>query len=233
MAEKLAVHRKVVKRPAAENGKSRAPLNRDRVLRAAIAIADEEGIEGLSMRRLAQELGVEAMSLYYYFRSKDKLLGEMLDVVFSEFERPATDGDWRDAMRSSASSAHHELLRHPWACGLLMNPTEPSRHRFEWMNSILGLLRGAGFSTELTHHAYHALDSHIIGFTLWVLPYIRIAREQPDFASQALAELPVSDLPHLAEHIDYHMADDQPGDTSEFDFGLNLLLDSLERMRTG
>ena len=228
MAKKLAVHRKVVKAPA----DGRARLSRDRVLEAAIALADVDGIEGLSMRRLAQELGVEAMSLYHYFRSKDKLLGGMLDVVFSEFERPAQHGDWRDAMRTSASSAHHVLLRHPWACGLLMLPTEPSRQRFEWMNAILGRLRGAGFSTELTHHAYHALDSHIIGFTLWVLPYLRIAREQPDYASQALAEVQTGDLPHLAEHIEYHMTEDTPGDTSEFEFGLNLLLESLERMRT-
>ena len=184
------------------------------------------------MRRLAQELGVEAMSLYHYFRSKERLLGAMLDVVFSEFERPVQGEEWRMAMRASASSAHHTLLRHPWACGLLMLPTLPSRHRFEWMDSILGTLRNAGFSTELTHHAYHALDSHIVGFTLWVLPYIRIARDQPDLASRALSELPVTDLPHLTEHIEYHLADDQPGDTSEFEFGLNLLLDSLERMRT-
>ena len=227
MTGKVGVQRKVVK--GAGNG--RAPLTRERVLEAAIAIADAEGIEGLSMRRLAQELGVEAMSLYHYFRSKELLLGGMLDLVFFEFERPADGKDWRAAMRFSAGSAHRTLLRHPWACGLLMLPTLPSRHRFEWMNSILGTLRGAGFSTELTHHAYHALDSHIIGFTLWVLPYLRMAREQPDLPSRALTELPIDGLPHLTEHIQYHLAEDESGDTSEFDFGLNLLLDSLERMR--
>ena len=208
----------------------RPPLNRERVLGAAVALADELGLEAVSMRRLAQELGVEAMSLYHYFRSKNELLAGMLETVYGEFERPPEIGDWRDAMRRSAISAHNTLLTHPWACNLIGQPLGPSPTQFEWMNSILGRLRSAGFSPELTHHAYHALDSHIVGFTLWVLPYLAIQRDQPDFVQRVLAEIPLVDLPHLAEHIEYHMAD-RPGDTSEFDFGLDLLLDGLERLR--
>ncbi len=210
---------------------SRPPLSRARVLETGIALADRDGIEGLSMRRLAQELGVEAMSLYHYVARKSDLLEAMLDSVYAEMERPSEVGDGRPAIRATALSAHHVLLRHPWACGLLMSPSSPSPARLAWMDSVLGRLRQAGFTPELTHHAYHALDSHIVGFTLWVLPYLAIARERPDVAERFLREIPLADLPWLAEHIEYH-ADDKAGDTSEFDFGLDLLLDGLERLRT-
>jgi AcrR family transcriptional regulator len=209
---------------------TRVPLSRERVLQAAITLADESGLDSLSMRRLAQELGVEAMSLYHYFKSKNELLAGMLEAVYAEFERPPRGGDWREAIRTASVSAHHTLLRHPWACGLIGQPMAPSSVQFEWMDSILGRLRSAGFSAEMTHHAYHALDSHIVGFTLWVLPYLAIQREMPDLAEQALAQIAHSNLPHLTEHIEFHQAD-RPGDTSEFDFGLDLLLDSLERLR--
>jgi AcrR family transcriptional regulator len=206
----------------------RIPLSRERILGAAIALADTDGIESLSMRRLAQQLGVEAMSLYHHVANKNELLDGMLDAVFGEMELPAAKGDWRSAMRDSAISAHHVLLRHEWACRLLMAPTGPSPARLRWMDGILGRLRGAGFSPEMTHHAYHALDSHIVGFTLWVLPYLAIARERPDFAEEMMAETSLRDLPHLAEHIEVHLSD-RAGDTSEFDFGLDLILDGLEK----
>jgi AcrR family transcriptional regulator len=213
-------------------GERRAGLSRERVLKAAVALADKDGIDSLSMRKLAQDVGVEAMSLYHYFRSKSELLDGMLDAVYAEFEPPGPDADWRDSIRGSAVSAHSTLLRHAWACSLLMHPTRPSRARLGWMDAILGRLRSAGFSVDMTHHAYHALDSHIVGFTLWVLPYIAIRREQPEFATDTLSNLPVQELPHLLEHIEYHMkTDDEPSDTSEFDFGLDLLLDGLERLR--
>jgi len=209
---------------------ARAPLNRERILVAAVELADEAGIDKLSMRRLAQELGVEAMSLYYHVARKDDLLEGMLELVYGEMEPPTGHGDWRSDLRAAAISAHHALLRHPWACNLLGTPATPSPSRLRWMDAVLGRLRAAGFSAELTHHAYHALDSHIVGFTLWVLPYLAITRERPDFAQQVVHQLPLAELPHLAEHIEYHMAD-KPTDTSEFDFGLELLLDGLERLR--
>lgn len=212
---------------------ARVPLSRDRVLRAAVELADEGGLEGLSMRRLAQQVGVEAMSLYYHVRNKDDLLGGMLDVVYSEIETPASDGDWRSAMRRSAISFHQVLLRHPWACSLFMSSVGPGPLRLRYMDTVLGRLRGAGFSAEMTHHAYHALDSHIVGFTLWLLPFLAFARHQPDYAERFLEELPTEELPHLTEHVHVHMEPERPGDVNEFDFGLDLILDGLERLRTG
>ncbi|MEX2546913.1 MAG: TetR/AcrR family transcriptional regulator C-terminal domain-containing protein [Chloroflexota bacterium] len=208
----------------------RSPLSRERVLGAAIELADASGIDSLSMRKLAQKLGVEAMSLYHYFARKDELLDAMLDVVFSEMELPSTGPDWRSDMRTCAISAKDVLLRHSWAAQLLGSPTNSTPARFVWMNAVLGRLRGAGFSRNMTHHAYHALDSHIEGFVLWVLPYIAIERERPEFAEQFLENFPYAELPHLAEHIQEHV-EDAAGDTSEFDFGLDLILDGLEKLR--
>jgi len=212
----------------------RGALSGERVLGAAIALADDEGIEGLSMRRLAQALGVEAMSLYHWFPNKDALLGQMLDAVFIEMERPTPGGEWRAALRAAAIQSHHTLLRHPWAAKLIGQPLGPGpgRGQIGWMDSILGRLRSGGLSAELTHHAYHALDSHIVGFTLWVLPYIALSRDNPNFVDEVISELPMSEFAHFAEHVHYHL-NDEPADTSEFDFGLDLILDGLDRLRVG
>jgi AcrR family transcriptional regulator len=210
---------------------TRVPLSRDHVLRAAVELADEVGIESLSMRRLAQQLGVEAMSLYHHVRNKQDLLGGMLDIVYAEIEAPSTGGAWRTAMRRSAMSFHRVLLRHPWACSLFMTPLDPGPARLGYMNNVLGRLRSAGFSADMTHQAYHALDSHIVGFTLWVLPYLAFAKEQPDYAERFLRELPAAELPHLIEHIGVHMAPERPGEIGAFEFGLDLILDGLEGMR--
>jgi AcrR family transcriptional regulator len=210
---------------------SRIPLSPDRVLRAAVELADEGGLESLSMRRLAQQLGVEAMSLYHHVRNKHDLLGGMLDIVYAEIEEPLGEGDWRSAMRRSAISFHHLLLRHRWACSLLMSPMGPSPARLRYMDAVLGRLRSAGFSADMTHHAYHALDSHIVGFTLWLLPFLALAKEQPDYAERFLQELPTDELPHLIEHVHVHMAPERPGDIGEFEFGLDLILEGLQGMR--
>ena len=209
----------------------RPTLTRERVLEAAIRLADAGGIGSLSMRRLAQELGVEAMSLYYHFANKDELLGAMLDAVYGEWALPAISLDWRADLRACAISARDVLLGHEWATGLIGRPTiMVSQAQFRWMNAVLGRLRAAGFSANLTHHAYHALDSHIVGFVLWVLPYRAIVRDRPDFAAEVMASYSFDGLPHLAEHIREH-AEDRPGDTSEFEFGLDLILDGLDRLR--
>jgi AcrR family transcriptional regulator len=220
-------------RPAAKPSvQSRVPLSKELVLRAAVALADEEGIEQLSMRRLAQQLGVEAMSLYHYFAKKDDLLAEMIDVVYSEMDKPDPKGAWRAELRKTALSAHHTLLRHAWACSLLMSPATPSTSRLTWMDAVLATLREAGFSPELIDHGYHALDSHIVGFTLWVLPYLAITAEQgPRFAQDFLTYEPIAQLPDLLDHIRWHLRPDDPNDTSNFDFALDLLLDGLERLR--
>jgi AcrR family transcriptional regulator len=210
---------------------ARIPLSRDRVLRAAVELADAGGLETLSMRRLAQQLGVEAMSLYHHVRNKQDLLGGMLDIVYSEIEPPSTEGEWRSAMRRSAISFHRVLLSHPWACSLFASVIDVSPLRLRYMNTVLGRLRSAGFSADMTHHAYHALDSHIVGFTLWLLPYLAFAKKQPDYAESFLRELSADDLPHLTEHIYVHMAPERPGDIGEFEFGLDLILEGLQGMR--
>ena len=210
----------------------RLPLSRERVLRAAIALADSGGIESLSMRRLGQEVGVEAMSLYNHVANKDDIEDGIVEIVLGEIEEPPGDTDWKAGLRQTAISSHEVFVRHRWACSLMMRRPRASPTRMSWMEAVLRTLRQAGFSADMTHHAYHALDSHIVGFTLWVLPYLAIQRERPDFARQVIEQLPLADLPHLAEHIDFHLAD-RPGDTSEFDFGLELILDGLERLRPG
>ena len=210
---------------------ARAPLSRERVLRAAVELADDGGLESLSMRRLAGPLGVEAMSLYHHVRNKRDLLSGMHDAVYAEIELPSPEGDWRSAIRGTAISFHHVLLRHRWACSLFMTPLDPSPAQLRYMDAILGRLRSAGFSADMTHHAYHALDSHIVGFTLWLLPFLAIAEARPDYAERFLEELPRGDLPHLVEHVHVHMAPDRPGDVGEFEFGLDLILEGLERRR--
>ncbi len=209
----------------------RVPLSRDRVLRAAIALADAGGIESLSMRKLAQALGVEAMSLYYYVAKKDDLLDGIVDLVVSEFELPADGADWKAAIRKSAISAHEVLLRHRWACSLMMSSPGVSPARIRYMESLLRCLRQGGFSAELTCHAYHALDSHIVGFTLWELTFPADSQELADIAASFLRELPVDEYPYLAEHIEQHLTGSSPDEEGEFEFGLDLILDGLERLR--
>ncbi|MEO6579495.1 MAG: TetR/AcrR family transcriptional regulator C-terminal domain-containing protein, partial [Candidatus Limnocylindria bacterium] len=148
---------------------ARQPMSRERVLDAAISLADRGGIGALSMRKLAQELGVEAMTLYYHVANKEAILEGIVDMVVSEIELPPADAEWKPALRRSAISAHDVLQRHPWTAGLMLAPNRVSQARLRHMDAVLGTLRRAGFSAEMTDHAYHALDSHIMGFTLWVV----------------------------------------------------------------
>src|SRR5262245_28270532 len=150
----------------APRSKPRQPLNRDRILRTALAVADESGIQSLSMRKLAQQLGFEAMSLYNHVANKDDVIDGMLDLVLDESEPPSPHEDWAAAIRRSAISVHDALRRHPWSCALLMSPLHIRPARLRYMDSLLGQLREAGFSAETTYHAYHVLDGHIFGFSL-------------------------------------------------------------------
>ena len=209
---------------------TRHPLSKERVLRRAIALADRGGIDALSMRKLAEELGVEAMSLYHYVANKDDLLDGITDIVASEIEAPSARGDWKSAVRRSAISFHDALARHPWACSLMMsNGVGPARLRY--MESLLQRLRQAGFSPQLTHHAYHALDSHIIGFTLWAAGYTTAMKGDPKAAEAFLKRVPVDEFPYFLEHADEHMTPAKRDGVSEFEFGLGLILDGLERIR--
>jgi AcrR family transcriptional regulator len=209
----------------------RAPLSRDRVLEAAVAMADEHGIEAVTMRRLAKALGVEAMSLYNHIAGKDELLDAMADLVMAEFELTST-GDWEADLRALAASAHDALLRHPWAPSLIMSPPRVLDARMTYMEFLLGTLRDAGFSAELTYRGYHAVDSHILGFTMWQLGHRMPAGPIPEHMSSFLENFPYDTFPHVGEHIRQHLADESPDATvSEFDFGLELILEGLKQMR--
>ncbi len=217
---------------ASVRAKPRVGLSKDRVLRAAIQIADKSGIESLTMRKLAQKLGVEAMTLYYYMTKKDDILDGILDLVVSEIEMPSQGGDWKAALRGSAISAHEVLLRHPWACRLMMSPARIRPGRLRYMESLLKRLREAGFSAEMTHHAYHALDSHILGFTMWEVGYTTGIRELPDSGAALRRDLTLAEYPYLVEHMEEHVTASSGGDgESEFEFGLDLIVDGLEEIR--
>jgi AcrR family transcriptional regulator len=211
----------------------RTPLTTERVLQAAVELADREGVGSLSMRRLARELGVEAMSLYHHVpNGKQALLDAMVDLVFAEIELPAAGTDWKSAMRRRAMSARAALRRHPWAIGLMESRRTPGSANIRHHDAVIGCLREAGFSVALTAHAYSLLDSYIYGFALQEasLP-VTTPQETAEVARSIMAEFPADAYPHLAELAVQHVL--QPGYDygDEFEFGLDLILDGLERAR--
>jgi AcrR family transcriptional regulator len=209
----------------------RVPLTRERVVRAAVALADEGGIEALSMRKLAKDLGVEAMSLYNHVNNKDDLVDAMVDLVVREIELPA-DPDWEKAIRQCAISAYDTFLRHPWACSLVMAPRDlrlEENPRLRYIEWLLGRLDKAGFSPELTYRGYHALDSHILGFTMWQLGHSPGGEDIPeDFIAKLVPQLRASGYPRLAEHAEQHVSAPWKETLREFEFGLDLILDGLK-----
>ncbi|MBA3252343.1 MAG: TetR/AcrR family transcriptional regulator C-terminal domain-containing protein [Geodermatophilaceae bacterium] len=210
----------------------RAPLSRDRVLYAALALADTGGIEALSMRRLGQQLGVEAMSLYNHVSNKDDLRDGIVDVVLHEIEEPAAGPDWKSALRHTAMSSHDTFVRHRWACVEMLRRPTVRPVRLRWMEAVLGTLRAAGFSAALTHHAFHAVESHITGFTLWQVSMPFATQEElAVLAESALSDIPVDRYPYVVEHARQHMAPSTGDGRSEFEFGLDLVLDDLQRLR--
>jgi len=211
---------------------ARIPLSRERVLGAAIGLADAGGIESLTMRRLAQELGIEAMSVYHYVANKDDILNGIVEIVVSEIELPPWGADWKAGIRRTAMSAYEILVRHPWAASLVLSEAGVSAARLRYMNSILGSLREAGFSADMTDHAYHALESHIMGFTLWEVGMNLGSDEDLEaLATGFLKQLSVAEFPHVAEHVEQHLKSRSPDDEGEFAFGLDLILEGLERVR--
>ncbi|HJU35996.1 MAG TPA: TetR/AcrR family transcriptional regulator C-terminal domain-containing protein [Gaiellaceae bacterium] len=207
----------------------RKPLNRERILEAALDLVDEQGIDALSMRRLGQALGYEAMSLYNHVSNKDDLLDGILDLVLAEMKPPDVDGGL-PAIRTSSLAAHEALIRHPWAATLLTTPRiRPAR--LEFMDALLGALRNAGFSAETTYHAYHVLDAHIIGFSLWQAAHGSTPPEIDDVRAFIERTVPVATYPHLNEHALQHLGDGPHKEVPAFEYGLDLLLESLERLR--
>jgi AcrR family transcriptional regulator len=219
--------------PATE---TRAPLSRERVLETAVTLADRHGIEWLSMRKLADELGVAAMSLYYYVPNKVELIDGMIDIVFSEIEPPSLEHDWKTAMRQRAISTRQALNRHRWAVGHMEGRTTHGPANLRLHNAVLGCLRAAGFSIEMTVHAYSVQDAYICGFALQETD---MASETPDdFAAEAQRQMReyeavLAEYPHLVEVVGGYVAQSGYDYETEFLFGLDLILDGLDRLRDG
>src|SRR5579871_4975511 len=189
--------------PTGDAAFRRAPLSRDQVLRAAVAFADENGVAALSMRKLGEAVGVEAMSLYNHVASKADLLDGMVDVVFSEIGLPAGDAGWQTAMRQRAISARKVLGCHRWAIGLMESRKSPGPATLRHHDAVLGCLREAGFPVELTAHAYSLLDSYIYGFALQEasLPF-DTGDEAAQVAQDISAMMPGGEYPYLTEMAD-------------------------------
>jgi AcrR family transcriptional regulator len=205
-----------------------ARLSRDKILAAALRLADREGLEAVTMRRLGQALGVEAMSLYKHVANKDAILDGLLERVLAEVELPQQPGDWESELRRAAVSMHDALVRHPWACGLVMAPASaPSalEARIRYIEALLRTLREAGFTPTEAYYGYHALDSHAVGFTMWELGHA-----VPDDAvvEKLVHQIESGEYPYLLEHARQHDDDHQQ---SSFEFGLDLIFDGLRQLR--
>ncbi|WP_194828554.1 TetR/AcrR family transcriptional regulator C-terminal domain-containing protein [Nocardia sp. XZ_19_231] len=212
---------------------ARQPLSRDRVLDAAIRVADRGGVEAITMRRVAQELGVEAMSLYNHVPNKDAILDGVVDAVFAAIELPESGcDDWRDAIRARARSARSVLAQHSWALGLMDSRRNPGSATLRHHDAVLGVLRETGFSLPMAAHAVSLIDSYVGGFVLQEanLP-VSVSADVEAVAGGILANLPADELPYLTEMIVDHAL--QPGYdySGEFGFGLDLILDALEARR--
>lgn len=211
-------------------GRSRRPLTRDRVIAEAVTLADRHGIAALSMRRLAERLRVEAMSLYYHVPNKDSLLDGMVDAVFAEIDLPPDGVGWRAALRHRTVSARAALRRHPWAIGLMDSRARPGPATLGHHDAVIGCLRGAGFSVVLAAHAFSAVDAYLYGFALQEnsLPFTD-PDELAGVADAILDASAAATYPHFTELAVEHAL--QPGYDygEEFDYGLDLILDGLER----
>jgi len=208
------------------NADRRVPLSRERVLRAAIALADQGGIEALTMRRLGQELGVEAMSLYNHVASKDGVLDGITDLVVGDIDVPPAGTGWKTAMRQRAISAHQVLLAHPWAATLIMSRFNIGPGMTRYLDATLGRLREGGFSITGALDAWHTLDSHIYGFTLQELSLPFAVEDTRQVSADVLRQLTADRYPHVVEVITEIM---RSGREENFEFGLDLILDGLQR----
>jgi AcrR family transcriptional regulator len=211
---------------------TRLPLTRERVLAAAMKLADQGGIEGLSMRKLGQALGVEAMALYYHFANKERVLDGIVDLVFGEIDLPTIGADWKAAMRQRAISVRDALLRHRWAIGLMESRTNPGPANLRHHDAVIGCLRAAGFDMAAVATAYSLLDSYIYGYamTKMNLPFDDTT-DIVDLSEKMLEPFPLGEYQNLADFLTEHAM--QPGYdfAHEFEYGLDVILDGLERVR--
>ncbi len=210
----------------------RSPLSRERILETAIALADEAGLEALSMRKLASALDVKAMSLYNHVANRDDLLDGMVDAIVNNIAVPAIGPDWQAAMRQRASSAHSVLLQHPWATMPLVSRVNVGPAMLRYIDATLGCLVEAGFSLEMADHAWNAMDSHIYGFTLQELNFPFEATDYSDAAEAYVAMIPAEKYPYMNRLTHLVMAQQYDG-LHEFEFGLKLVLEGLEQLRAG
>ena len=206
------------------------PLTRQAVVDAAVVLADRDGVGALSMRRLAQDLGVEAMSLYHHVRNKSDLLDGLVDAVFASIAVPPAALGWREAMRQRALSARAVLRAHPWATPLLESRTSPGPATLRHRDAVLGVLRSCGFSVPLAASAYSLLDAYVYGFVLQEtsLPF-ESTPELVEVADSMLAPFPDGAYPHLAEMVTEHALSPGYSYAAEFEIGLDLILDALAR----
>jgi len=215
--------------PTIKRARRRVPLSRELVLDAAIKLADHGGLESLSMRKLGQELGVEAMALYYHFANKDEVVDGIVDIVFSEIQLRASGADWKAAMRGRAISLRDVLMRHRWAIGLMEARRNAGPANLHHHDAVIGSLRAGGLSIAMAARAYSVLDAYIYGFALTKmnLPF-EASEEVADVATTMLARFPISEYPNLVAMITEHL---RPGYdyVDEFENGLDLILDGLEK----
>ncbi len=208
----------------------REPLSRERVLEAALAYADEFGIDTLSMRKLGEVLGVEAMSLYKHVANKDEILDGIVDRVAEELAVPEVGGNWKAAMRMRALTAHSVLMRHPWATMLIVSRANVGPAMLRYVDATIGCLREAGFSYPLADHAWNALDSYVYGFTLQKLNFPFQPEEYASAAESFMPQIPADVYPYLYGLSQELIAGAHDG-VNEIEFGLDLILDGLERMK--
>ena len=209
----------------------RVALSRDRVFAAAMTVADAGGIGALTIRSLAQELGVKPMSVYHYVSGKDEIIDSIVDLVYAEIELPEPGGDWRSEMRRRANSARRVLADHPWATALLQSRLHPGPATLRHHNAFIGTLRRAGFAVELTAHAFALIDSYVFGFALSenALP-IHGPESVADTAGSMMKEyFDAAAYPDLLEFIMQHIMRPDYDFGKEFEFGLNLILNGLAR----
>jgi AcrR family transcriptional regulator len=218
-----------------ETAPPREPLSRERILGTAIALADEGGVESLSMRKIALELGVVPMALYKHVANKDELLDGMVDDVVGEIDPPLADADWKTTIRERVLSARRALLRHPWASQVIESRTDPTPTVIGYMDAMIGIFRAGGFSIDVTHHAMHALGSRLLGFSQELFDDTSgDGAEIEELQQQWMAER----YPHITEMVAAISHDDESvvgsgcDDQFEFEFALDLTLDGLERLRT-
>jgi AcrR family transcriptional regulator len=213
----------------------RMPLSRERILRAAVELADRGGVESLSMRKVAQELDVVPMALYRHVANKDEMLGGMVDAVLGEIDVPEVGLDWKTPMRRRILSARRMLLRHPWAARVIESRTEPTPALIGYFDEMIGIFLAGGFSIELTHHALHAMGSRLLGFTQELFddtPDMEPEAEREMYEAMADAYPNIGQLVEIVMHDDASVVGDRGCDDQfEFEFALDLMLDGLERLR--